>query len=157
MLTISNLDYRVEARALFEGASAQISDGWKVGLVGRNGTGKSTLLRLIREEIANPAADSAIRMSARASLGWVAQEVAPTDETILEVVLAADHERHALMAEAETAEDPMRIAEIHIPKYSPIWPGSSPSATTSSTPTSGHRWSVPWSHSLAAHASSAAP
>jgi len=40
MLQISNLDYRVEARALFEGASAQISSGWKVGLVGRNGTGK---------------------------------------------------------------------------------------------------------------------
>ncbi|MCK5749911.1 MAG: ABC-F family ATP-binding cassette domain-containing protein, partial [Oricola sp.] len=113
MLTISNLDYRVEARPLFERASAQISSGWKVGLIGRNGTGKSTLLRLIREEIANPAADSAIRMSGRASLGWVAQEVAPSDETILEVVLAADHERHALMAEAETADDPMRIADIH--------------------------------------------
>ena len=113
MLTIANLDYRVEARPLFEGASAQISSGWKVGLVGRNGTGKSTLLRLIREEIANPAPDSAIRMSGKASLGWVAQEVAPTAETILEVVLAADHERHALMAEAETAEDPMRIADIH--------------------------------------------
>ncbi len=113
MLTITNLDYRVEARPLFEGASAQVSSGWKVGLVGRNGTGKSTLLRLIREEIAEPSPESAIRMSGKASLGWVAQEVAPTDETILEVVLAADHERHALMAEAETAEDPMRIAEIH--------------------------------------------
>ena len=113
MLTITNLDYRVEARPLFERASAQIASGWKVGLIGRNGTGKSTLLRLIREEIAHPAADSAIRMSGRARLGWVAQEVAPTDETILDVVLAADAERHALMAEAETAEDPMRIADIH--------------------------------------------
>lgn len=113
MLQIANLDYRIQARPLFEGASAQISAGWKVGLVGRNGTGKSTLLRLIREEIANPTGDSAIRMSQKATLGWVAQEVAATDETILDVVLAADHERHALMAEAETAEDPMRIADIH--------------------------------------------
>ena len=113
MLSITNLDYRVEARPLFEQATAQISAGWKVGLVGRNGTGKSTLLRLIREEVANPTGDSAIRMSQKATLGWVAQEVAATDETILEVVLAADHERHALMAEAETAEDPMRIADIH--------------------------------------------
>ncbi|MEO0762219.1 MAG: ATP-binding cassette domain-containing protein, partial [Pseudomonadota bacterium] len=50
---------RIGARALFENASAQISSGWKVGLVGRNGTGKSTLLRLIREEIAHPSRDAA--------------------------------------------------------------------------------------------------
>jgi len=114
MLNITNLDYRVEARPLFEGASVQISGGWKVGLVGRNGTGKSTLLRLIREEIANPTGDSAIRMSQQAKLGWVAQEVAAGDETILDVVLAADTERAALMDEADTATDPMRIADIHI-------------------------------------------
>ncbi len=113
MLQINNLDYRVEARPLFEGASAQISAGWKVGLVGRNGTGKSTLLRLIREDAANPSADSAIRLNPRAKMGWVAQEVAATDDTILDVVLAADTERHALMTEADTAQDPMRIADIH--------------------------------------------
>lgn len=98
---------------MFENASAQISAGWKVGLVGRNGTGKSTLLGLIREDVAHPTGDAAIRMNARAKMGWVAQEVAATDEAILDVVLAADTERHALMAEAETAEDPMRIADIH--------------------------------------------
>lgn len=113
MLTISDLDYRIGARVLFEGASAQIASGWKVGLIGRNGTGKSTLLRLIREEITEPMSDSAIRLNEGARLGWVAQEVAPTDETILEVVLATDTERHALMVEAETAEDPDRIAYIH--------------------------------------------
>ena len=113
MLQISNLDYRVEARALFENASAQISAGWKVGLVGRNGTGKSTLLRLIREEIADPTGESSIRMNNRATLGFVAQEVAATEETIIEVVLAADTERHDLMAEADTATDPDRIADIH--------------------------------------------
>lgn len=113
MLEIRNLDYRVEARPLFEGASARISAGWKVGLIGRNGTGKSTLLRLIREEISAPAKDSAIRLQNGARLGWVAQEVAPGEETILDVVLAADQERHALMQEAETATDPDRIGEIH--------------------------------------------
>ncbi|MEO9968665.1 MAG: ABC-F family ATP-binding cassette domain-containing protein [Hyphomonadaceae bacterium] len=113
MLTISNLDFRVEARPLFEAASAQVSSGWKVGLVGRNGTGKSTLLRLIREDVERPNSDSAIKLSQGAKLGWVAQEVAPTDETILDVVLKADDERHALMLEADTATDPMRIADIH--------------------------------------------
>lgn len=113
MLTISNLDFRVEARPLFEGASVQISSGWKVGVVGRNGTGKSTLLRLIREDVANPSHDSAIHLNNGARLGWVAQEVAATDDTILDVVLSADQERHALMQEADTATDPMRIADIH--------------------------------------------
>ncbi|HCY57212.1 MAG TPA: glycosyl transferase family 1, partial [Oceanicaulis sp.] len=43
-----------------------------------------------------------------------AREVEPSDETILEVVLATDTERHALMKEAETAQDPDRIGEIHM-------------------------------------------
>jgi ATP-binding cassette subfamily F protein 3 len=103
MLTISNLDYRIGARSLFENASAQISSGWKVGLVGRNGTGKSTLLKLIREEIDQPSPDAAIRLIKGARMGWVAQEVAASDDTILDVVLATDEERHALMQEAETA------------------------------------------------------
>ncbi|MBK8197170.1 MAG: ABC-F family ATP-binding cassette domain-containing protein [Acidobacteria bacterium] len=113
MLEIRNLDYRVEARPLFESASARISAGWKVGLIGRNGTGKSTLLRLIREEINSPGKDSPIRLQNGARLGWVAQEVAPSDDTIMDVVLQADSERHALMTEAETATDPDRIGEIH--------------------------------------------
>lgn len=113
MLTISNLDYRVEARPLFEAASAQISAGWKVGLVGRNGTGKSTLLKLIRDDVERPNNDSSIKLNQGARLGWVAQEVAPTEETILDVVLKADEERHSLMIEADTATDPMRIADIH--------------------------------------------
>jgi ATP-binding cassette subfamily F protein 3 len=113
MLTITDLDFRVEARSLFDGATAHISPGWKVGLVGRNGTGKSTLLRLIREGVADTSKNSSIQMHAKARLGWVAQEVAATDETIIEVVLAADEERHALMQEVETATDPDRIGEIH--------------------------------------------
>jgi ATP-binding cassette subfamily F protein 3 len=49
MLTIDNLTYRIQGRTLLEDASATLAAGWKVGLIGRNGTGKSTLLRLIRE------------------------------------------------------------------------------------------------------------
>ncbi|MEQ8405225.1 MAG: ABC-F family ATP-binding cassette domain-containing protein [Oceanicaulis sp.] len=114
MLTISNLDYRIGVRSLFENASAQINAGWKVGLVGRNGTGKSTLLRIIREEIDAPSPDSPIRLAKGARMGWVAQEVEASDETILDVVLATDAERHALMQEADTATDPDRIGEIHM-------------------------------------------
>ena len=51
MLQINDLTYRIEGRPLFEQATAALSEGWKVGFVGRNGAGKSTLLRLIRGEI----------------------------------------------------------------------------------------------------------
>jgi ATP-binding cassette, subfamily F, member 3 len=52
MLRIEDIRYSVEGRPLFEGASATIPTGHKVGLVGRNGTGKTTLFRLIRGELA---------------------------------------------------------------------------------------------------------
>ena len=113
MLTITDLQFAFGTRTLFEGASAQLAKGWKVGLIGRNGTGKSTLLRLIREAHTTKEKDTAIRFNEGATLGWVAQEVAATDETILDVVLKADAERHALMEESETATDPDRIGYIH--------------------------------------------
>jgi ATP-binding cassette subfamily F protein 3 len=107
MLHIADLTYAIGPRRLFDGASAAIAEGWTVGLVGRNGTGKSTLLKLIRE------GDEAIRIKAGARLGFVAQEL-PADATLLlDAVLAEDTERAALMAEAETATDPDRIGEIH--------------------------------------------
>ena len=113
MLTITDLTFAFGTRTLFDGASAQLAKGWKVGLVGRNGTGKSTLLGLIRDAHVRAEKDESIRFNEGATLGWVAQEVQPSDETILDVVLKADAERHALMTESETATDPDRIGEIH--------------------------------------------
>ena len=112
MLAITDLDYAVQGRPLFQNASAQISAGWKVGLIGRNGTGKSTLLRLIREEVENPAKDASIKLNKRARLGWVAQEVDAGDETIMDVVLAADKDRDRLMKQSETETDPDKLSEI---------------------------------------------
>lgn len=107
MLQIADLTYAIGPRRLFDGASAAISEGWTVGLVGRNGTGKSTLLKLIRE------GDEAIRLKAGARLGFVAQELPADGTLLLDAVLAEDAERAALMAEADTATDPHRIGEIH--------------------------------------------
>ena len=111
MLTIDNLSYRIQGRPLLDGASATLAAGWKVGLIGRNGTGKSTLLRLIREADEDP--DGAIRIGKAAKLGWVAQEVEASDRTLLEEVLMADTERHELMQAAETVTDPDEIAAVH--------------------------------------------
>jgi ATP-binding cassette subfamily F protein 3 len=114
MLQINDLTFRIDGRALFDGASAQIADGWKVGLVGRNGTGKSTLLRIIREELSKgDGGDGSIRINRGAKMGYVLQEVPANDMTLLDVVLEADVERASLMREADTCEDPHRIGEIH--------------------------------------------
>ncbi len=112
MLHINDLTYRIEGKPLFEGATAAIPDGHKVGLVGRNGTGKSTLLRLITGEIAPDEGSISIPKNAR--MGQVAQEAPGGPETLLDTVLAADTERARLLAEAETATCPERISDIHL-------------------------------------------
>ncbi len=110
MLRIDAISFSVEGRPLFEGASATIPEGHKVGLVGRNGTGKTTLFRLIRGELALEG--GSIGLPQRARIGGVAQEVPSSEVSLLDTVLAADTERAALLAESETATDPARIAEI---------------------------------------------
>ena len=110
MLKIEDITYSVEGRPLFEGASATIPTGHKVGLVGRNGAGKTTLFRLIRRELALEGGD--ISIPSRARIGGVAQEVPSSSTSLIDTVLEADTERAALLAEADTAQDPNRIAEI---------------------------------------------
>ena len=111
MLHINDLTYRIEGRPLFEQATLAINQGDKVGLVGRNGTGKSTLFRLIKGEVSPDDGDINIRKNMK--LGVVDQEVPSGPQSLIETVLDADKERKALLAESETATDPMRIAAIH--------------------------------------------
>lgn len=111
MLHINDLTYRIEGRPLFTQATLAISKGHKVGLVGRNGTGKSTLFRLIKEEISLD--DGEINLRKNMRLGAVDQEVPSGPQSLMATVLAADKERTALLAESETAKDPNRIAAIH--------------------------------------------
>jgi ATP-binding cassette subfamily F protein 3 len=111
MLTLSGITYRIAGRTLIEDSSAQLADGWKVGLIGRNGTGKSTLLDLIRGERALDGGSIALPREAR--IGFVAQEAPSGSTTPLEAVLAADDERQRLLAEADHGTDAVRVAEIH--------------------------------------------
>ncbi|MDE4175096.1 ATP-binding cassette domain-containing protein [Phaeobacter sp. PT47_59] len=110
MLRIQDITYSVEGRPLFDGASATIPTGHKVGLVGRNGTGKTTLFRLIKGELSLEG--GSISLPSKARIGGIAQEAPASDVSLIDTVLAADTERAALMAEAETATDPARIAEV---------------------------------------------
>jgi ATP-binding cassette subfamily F protein 3 len=111
MLQITDLTYRIAGRTLFEGASVTLPTGTRAGLVGRNGTGKTTLFRLLKGEI-SPESGS-IDFPASARIGTVEQEAPAGPTSLIDFVLAADTERAALMAEAETTQDGARIGEIH--------------------------------------------
>ena len=111
MLRIENLTYRIGKRVLFDHADVAINGGHRVGFVGRNGTGKTTLLRLITGQI-DPD-DGTIDMPPRWRVGVTRQEAPSGSSTLVEAVLAADRELQRLQQDAETATDPARIAEIH--------------------------------------------
>ncbi|MGW9230694.1 ABC-F family ATP-binding cassette domain-containing protein [Pseudorhizobium sp. NPDC055634] len=110
MITITDVSARIAGRLLLDHASVSLPAGAKVGLVGRNGAGKSTLFRIITGDLAAETGSVSIPRNAR--IGQVAQEAPGTEQPLIEIVLAADKERTALMREAETATDPHRIAEI---------------------------------------------
>src|SRR6266851_4872412 len=117
MLTISDITYRIGGRTLLDGASVQINAGWKVGLIGRNGTGKSTLLDLMRGVLQPDGGEIALQKSAR--IGFLDQEAPGGDETPLAAVLAADEERARLLdavdsaASGAAATHDLHAAEIH--------------------------------------------
>jgi ATP-binding cassette subfamily F protein 3 len=111
MLTLSDITYRIAGRTLLDGASAQINAGWKVGLVGRNGTGKSTLLDLIRGALQPDGGSILLQRGVR--IGFVAQEAPGGERTPLAAVLEADEERAHLLAAVENGHDGARAAEIH--------------------------------------------
>ena len=111
MLKINDISYSIAGRQLLANASATIPSGHKVGIVGRNGTGKTTLFKLITNELGLD--DGNIEIPKKMRIGGIAQEAPASDDSLLETVLSADTERTELLKEAETASDPNRIADIH--------------------------------------------
>ena len=110
MIHLNDLTYRLGPRLLFDKATVALPANARVGFVGRNGTGKTTLFRMISGELAPE--DGSINYPARARLGRVEQEAPGGPGTLIDFVLEADKERASLLVEAETATDPHRIAEI---------------------------------------------
>jgi ATP-binding cassette, subfamily F, member 3 len=111
MLVIDDLSLRIAGRLLIDRASVQIPTGARVGVVGRNGTGKTSLFRAIAGEL--PLEQGGIGLPKRARIGRLAQEAPDGPQSLIDIVLAADRERSALLAAAEQGHDPHRIAEIH--------------------------------------------
>jgi len=110
MLRISNITLRRGARVLLQDASMNVHPGQKVGLVGPNGTGKSSLFALIRGELHADAGE--VTMPPRWVISYVAQETPAVDRAALDHVMDGDvefREIESAMAHAHGEE----LAHVH--------------------------------------------
>ena len=111
MLNLNGITVRLGGRTILDSASAALPPGSRVGLIGRNGAGKSTMVRVIAGLLEPD--DGTLDMPRGARIGYIAQEAPAGDSTPFDTVLAADTERAALFAEAEGCEDMDRLGDIH--------------------------------------------
>ncbi len=114
MLQFDNLTLRRGTRLLIENATLQIHPGWKVGVTGANGTGKSSLFALIRDEL--HADGGACRHPADWVIAHVAQETPAEPRAAIEYVLDGDEGLRAVeasLAEAEARHDGEQIGTLH--------------------------------------------
>lgn len=114
MLRFDNLSVRRGSRLLLNGTNFSIHPGWKVGLTGRNGTGKSTLLALIGGEIGPDSGD--FHRPREWVLAHVRQETPALDVAAIDYVLDGDVEFRRIeheLAQAEAAHDAARQAHLH--------------------------------------------
>src|SRR6201996_9172780 len=110
MLQIKDLTFDAWGRRFFDQATVSLPKDAKVGLVGRNGVGKSTLFKLILNQLVLGSGEIGLPRAAR--IGSVDQEHPATPIPLLDTVLAADVERDSLLARLETAA-PEELGDIY--------------------------------------------
>ncbi|WP_072670442.1 ABC transporter ATP-binding protein [Vibrio injensis] len=114
MIIFSDIQLLRGGKPLLDKASATIHPGDKVGLVGKNGCGKSTLFALMKEELSIDA--GSFNQPAHWELAWVAQETPALERQALEYVIDGDREYRRLeqqLREAEQQDNGTRVAELH--------------------------------------------
>jgi ATP-binding cassette subfamily F protein 3 len=115
MITLKNLTLRRGPKIVLQNVNVTLNPGEKIGLVGRNGAGKSSLFALLTHRLQADAGDAEI--PARWRVGEVAQSMPETDDGATDFVLQGDiplMEAQAALADAEEAEDGHAIAEAHV-------------------------------------------
>lgn len=114
MISFTNLTLKHGTQVLLENSQATINPGQKVGLVGKNGCGKSSLLSLIRGELASEEGD--VTFPQHWAIAWVKQETPNVSASALDYVIEGDAEYMHFMAELAMANEENngeKIAEIH--------------------------------------------
>ncbi|HEZ3392584.1 TPA: ATP-binding cassette domain-containing protein [Neisseria meningitidis] len=114
MIEIKNLTLQRGLKVLLDKANATVNPGQRVGLIGKNGTGKSSLFALIKGEITQDGGDVSIPKNWR--LASVSQETPDLDISALDYVLQGDAELQTLqtaLRQAEAQNDGMKQAEYH--------------------------------------------
>jgi ATP-binding cassette subfamily F protein 3 len=101
MLSINNLSYFIGGRPLYENANLHIKPKDKIGLVGQNGTGKSTLLKIINGDYQPSSGE--VQKAKDCTIGFLNQDLLSyqSDESILNVALAAFKETLSLQDEID--------------------------------------------------------
>ena len=114
MLRFDNITLRRGSRVLLNDANFSIHPGWRVGLTGRNGTGKSSLLALVSDELGMDS--GSFSRPQDWVLAHVRQETSALSRSVLDHALDGDSEfrrLEAALAKAEQAHDATRLAELH--------------------------------------------
>ena len=111
MIRFSNVSLRRGAKLLLEGAELSINPGERVGLIGANGSGKSSLFALLRGELHTDKGE--VDFPAHWRLACVAQETPALERAALDYAIDGDTRLRRLEAELEHAEDGVLMAELH--------------------------------------------
>jgi ATP-binding cassette subfamily F protein 3 len=115
MITLKNLTLRRGTKVVLQDASVTLNPGEKIGLVGRNGAGKSSLFALLTGRLHADAGD--FEIPPRWRIGEVAQNMPETEDGATDFVLQGDiplAEAQQALAAAEAAGDGHAIAEAHV-------------------------------------------
>jgi ATP-binding cassette, subfamily F, member 3 len=114
MLNFSDVAIRRGPRLLFSGATFGLFRGEKIGITGENGSGKSSLMSLVRGELQPDA--GTFEMPGNLEIAHVSQELDATDQHAIEFVLDGDAELRAIerrIADAESKDDGARLGELY--------------------------------------------
>ena len=102
MLSFNNLELVLGGKTLFDDVSLTIHHHQKVGLIGANGTGKTSLFKVIKKEI--EVDQSSVSYPNDLRISYLAQEVPASDEIALQYVLSGDYRLLEIQHEIELAE-----------------------------------------------------